>query len=305
MSKEITLEVNRLTIVKSKKLLIKELSFEVRKGEIFGFLGPNGAGKTTTIKAIVGLSSINEGDIKINGFNLKEDFKKAISNVGAVVENPEMYEFLSGYDNLLHFSRMLEGVNKERLHEVAKLVSLENRLDEKVKTYSLGMKQRLGLAQALIHSPSLLILDEPTNGLDPAGIRELRDHLRYLAYTEGVSIIISSHLLSEMEMICDRVGIVNDGKLIKIEDVEKNDHDGKHQTLFEIDNKSKVISLLKEKNYQVENGKEENQILINVNKDEIPVLNKLITENNISVYQIKTIFSSLEDDFIETTNESE
>ncbi|TXK89538.1 ABC transporter ATP-binding protein, partial [Parageobacillus sp. SY1] len=204
-----------------KKTIIHDLSLEVFPGEVFGFLGPNGAGKTTTIRMIVGLMGITSGEVLINGISIQKDFEKAIQHVGAIVENPEMYKFLTGYQNLLHYARMAKGVTKERIDEVVKLVGLEKRIHDKVKTYSLGMRQRLGLAQALLHRPSLLILDEPTNGLDPAGIREIRDYLRKLAKEEGLGIIVSSHLLSEMEMMCDRFAIIQHGRLVGIESVQE------------------------------------------------------------------------------------
>src|SRR5690606_37921093 len=152
----------------------------------------------------------------INGFSIEKDFEKAIRSVGAIVENPEMYKCLSGYQNLRHYARMIPGISKERIEEVIELVGLRNRIHEKVKRYSLGMRQRLGVAQALLHKPEVLILDEPTNGLDPAGIRELRDYLRKLTKEDGISVIVSSHLLSEMELMCDRVAIIQQGKLVDV-----------------------------------------------------------------------------------------
>ena len=140
----------------------------MKNGEVFGFLGPNGAGKTTTIRMIVGLMDMTTGDIKISGYSVKKNFEKAVSQVGAIVENPEMYKFLSGYQNLLHYARMSKGITNEKIAETVKLVGLTDRIHDKVKTYSLGMRQRLGIAQALLHNPKVLILDEPTNGLDPA-----------------------------------------------------------------------------------------------------------------------------------------
>jgi ABC-2 type transport system ATP-binding protein len=196
--------------------IIDDLTFDVPRGEIFGFLGPNGAGKTTTIRMIVGLMSITKGQILINGKNIKTEFEQAIRHVGAIVESPEMYKYLSGYQNLVHFARMVPGVTKERIDEVVSLVKLENRIHDKVKKYSLGMRQRLGVAQALLHRPALLILDEPTNGLDPEGIHELRDYLLHMTRTEGITVIVSSHLLSEMELMCDRVAILQHGKLIDV-----------------------------------------------------------------------------------------
>lgn len=167
-------------IIKGRKI-IDSLSFQVEAGEVFGFLGPNGAGKTTTIRMIVGLINMSDGDIIICKESVRDQFEKAIQHVGAIVENPEMYKFLSGYENLLHYARMVKGISKQKIMETVELVGLKDRIHDKVRTYSLGMRQRLGLAQSLLHDPKVLILDEPTNGLDPAGIREIRDHLRMLA----------------------------------------------------------------------------------------------------------------------------
>ncbi len=201
------------------KTIIDNLSFDVYEGEVFGFLGPNGAGKTTTIRMIVGLMNISKGDVLISGKSIKKDFEGAIKDVGAIVENPELYKFMSGYQNLKHFARMQNGITEERMKEVIELVGLTDRINDKVKTYSLGMRQRLGLAQCLLHKPKLLILDEPTNGLDPAGIREIRAYIRKLAQEEGMAVIVSSHLLSEMEMMCDRIGIIQSGKLVDVQQV--------------------------------------------------------------------------------------
>ncbi|MDF2963298.1 MAG: bacitracin transporter ATP-binding protein [Paenibacillus sp.] len=198
------------------KTIVDHLSFDVLPGEVFGFLGPNGAGKTTTIRMMVGLMSLTEGEVLVNGLSVKRQFEQAMIHVGAIVENPEFYKFLSGYQNLQHFARMIPGITEERLEEVIALVRLEHRIHDKVKTYSLGMRQRLGVAQAILHRPAVLILDEPTNGLDPEGIRELRDYLRQLSREEGLAVIVSSHLLSEMELMCDRVAIIQNGRLLDV-----------------------------------------------------------------------------------------
>src|SRR5690606_36103405 len=194
-------------------------------GEVFGLLGPNGAGKTTSIRMMVGLMKLSEGQIRICGKNVQTHFEEAMLNVGAIVENPEMYKYMSGYDNLIHYARMMSNITKQRINEVIGLVGLEARIHDKVKTYSLGMRQRLGVAQALLHKPKLLILDEPTNGLDPAGIRELRDYLRQLAKDEQIAVIVSSHLLSEMELMCDRVAIIQNGKLLDMKQLKNNSRD--------------------------------------------------------------------------------
>lgn len=154
-----------------KRNIVNDLSFDIQAGEVFGFLGPNGAGKTTTIRMMVGLTKISQGDILIKGQSITKDFNKAIRNIGAIIENPDLYKYLTGYQNLKHYGRMVSGVTKARINEIIEIVGLKDRIYDKVKTYSLGMRQRLGIAQAILNSPSLLILDEPTNGLDPAGIR--------------------------------------------------------------------------------------------------------------------------------------
>lgn len=198
------------------KTIVDQLTFDVHPGEVFGFLGPNGAGKTTTIRMMVGLMSLTQGEVLVNGLSVKRQFEQAMQHIGAIVENPEFYKFLSGYQNLQHYARMIPGITEERLEEVIALVRLEHRIHDKVKTYSLGMRQRLGVAQAILHRPDVLILDEPTNGLDPEGIRELRDYLRLLSREEGLAVIVSSHLLSEMELMCDRVAIIQNGKLLDV-----------------------------------------------------------------------------------------
>lgn len=198
------------------KPIIHDMTFDVFTGEVFGFLGPNGAGKTTTIRMLVGLAAADGGDIVIGGISLRDQFPQAIAQVGCIVENPELYKFMTGRENLEQFARMSGGITAERIEEIVRFVDLERAIDDKVKTYSLGMRQRLGIAQALLHRPKILILDEPTNGLDPAGIREMRQFIRRLAEEEGLAVFISSHLLSEIEMMCDRVAIINKGQVISV-----------------------------------------------------------------------------------------
>ena len=221
MEEKAIVQIKNVTKKIGKKVIIDDLTFDVHSGEVFGFLGPNGAGKTTTIKMLLGLMSITKGEMYIDGFNVEKDFEKAIAKVGGIIENPDLYKYLTGYQNLVHFWRMYPDIKRERIDEVIKIVGLEKRIHDKIKTYSLGMRQRLGVAQALLNSPKLLVLDEPTNGLDPAGIHELRNHLRTLAREENIAVIVSSHLLSEMELMCDRVGIIQNGKLVRIQDMKE------------------------------------------------------------------------------------
>ena len=178
-------------------------------------------GKTTTIKLILGLQSITSGKVVINGFNIKKDFTKAISKVGAIVESPDMYMYLSGYENLKLIANLYEGIDKKRIDEVVRLVKLDERIHDKVSKYSLGMRQRLGIAQAILHKPLLLILDEPTNGLDPEGIKEMRELLLELAKKEKMAILISSHNLAELDNLCNKVCIIKNGNIIETSDITK------------------------------------------------------------------------------------
>lgn len=217
---EPVLKVSQLTKTISGRQIVKDVSFEVQAGQVFGFLGPNGAGKTTTIRMLVGLIRPTAGEIVINGFNLRTDFQNALRHVGSIVENPDLYPYLTGYENLLQLARMQGQEAVGRIDEVVELVGLTSRIHDKVGSYSLGMRQRLGISQALLNKPKLLILDEPTNGLDPAGIRELRTFLQELAQ-QGMSIFISSHLLAEVELLCTYVAMIRDGKVVRTGSVEE------------------------------------------------------------------------------------
>ncbi|MNH99334.1 putative ABC transporter ATP-binding protein YxlF [compost metagenome] len=295
-------EIRNISKRIGSKTIIDSLSFDVPPGEVFGFLGPNGAGKTTTIRMMVGLMSITEGDIFIGGSSIRTDFEKAIRHVGAIVENPEMYKFLTGYQNLVHYARMIPGINKERIQEVITLIGMENRIREKVKTYSLGMRQRLGIAQALLHKPSLLILDEPTNGLDPAGIRELRDHLRKLTREEGISVIVSSHLLSEMELMCDRIAIIQNGKLVDVRLIKDFVQDvAGAQVIFEVDQPQAALAVLQQNLQGLSIAEEGGALLLQLDREQIADANSWLVQAGIKVYGIRTTNKSLEDKFLEMT----
>lgn len=290
-------------VIKGRKI-IDSLSFQVEAGEVFGFLGPNGAGKTTTIRMIVGLINMSDGDIYICNESIRDQFEKAIKHVGAIVENPEMYKFLSGYENLLHYARMMKGISKEKIMETVELVGLTDRIHDKVRTYSLGMRQRLGLAQSLLHDPKVLILDEPTNGLDPAGIREIRDHLRMLAKERNMAVIVSSHLLSEMEMMCDRIGIIQDGRLVDVQLVK--DFVAVEQVFeIELNPLDKAISLLQEISPDLQCVKRGQALLITVTKEKIPEIIKTLVLQDIRIFGIKEVLKTLEDRFLELTNQRE
>ncbi|PIC74564.1 ABC transporter ATP-binding protein [Sporosarcina sp. P17b] len=289
-------ELQNLTKVIGNKKIIDNISLSLYPGQITGFLGPNGAGKTTTIRMMVGLMKRTSGEILIDGKSLSEDFEEGLSKVGVIVENPEMYKFMSGYKNLLHFARMQKDISKERINEVVTQVGLEQRIHEKVSTYSLGMRQRLGLAQALLHRPKFLILDEPTNGLDPAGIREFRQHLRTVAETEGVSVFVSSHMLSEIELMCDRIAVIQNGRLVDIRDMSETTQS--HYYL-ELSPAEEAKSLLISKGFTVESlpvG-----LLLQAEKEQIPSIIQLLTSNKIEVYAVQPHRKTLEDQFLEMT----
>jgi ABC-2 type transport system ATP-binding protein len=299
---EVAVQLSNVCKDIGSKEIIKNVSFEVYKGEVFGFLGPNGAGKTTTIRMMVGLMNITSGDIHIDGVSIKTDFEKAVRQVGAIVENPEMYKFLTGYQNLKQYARMVPGVTEERLDEVIELVGLTGRIREKVKTYSLGMRQRLGIAQALLHKPKVLILDEPTNGLDPAGIREIRDYLRSLAREEGMAIVVSSHLLSEMELMCDRVGIIQKGELIDIQSIRDFIQDG-GKTLYQLDCESAEEAMKLMREMEIPHTKNGGVLQVEIERESVPLIIKKLVERDIGVFEIKEVIKTLEDKFLEKTSQ--
>mgnify|MGYP001247397402 FL=1 len=233
-SGETVLSVKGLKKRIGRKMIIHDVSFDVRAGEVFGFLGPNGSGKTTTIRMLTSLIRPTEGEVRICGDDLVRHPERALRHIGSIVENPEMYDFMTGWENLEHFARMQPGITRERIAEVTEIVGLAQRIHDKVKTYSLGMRQRLGIAQALLNRPKLLILDEPTNGLDPLGIKELRAFIRRLA-DEGMALFISSHLLSEIQLMCDRVAIIARGRVIAVGKVDELVAQADTYTLWKLD----------------------------------------------------------------------
>lgn len=227
-TQEIVLSVEHVKKKIGRKWIIHDVSFDVRAGEIFGFLGPNGAGKTTTIRMLVDLIKPSSGMIKVCGYDVNRQQEQALRYIGSIVENPEMYSYMTGWENLEHFARMQPGIDQHRIQEVVNIVRLDRRIHDKVSTYSLGMRQRLGIAQALLGRPKLLILDEPTNGLDPKGIKEMRQFIHQLA-EEGLAVFVSSHLLSEIQLLCDRVAIISSGRVLAVGEVDEliagnNDH---------------------------------------------------------------------------------
>lgn len=280
-----------------KKQILNNVSFEIEEGDILGFIGPNGAGKTTTIKLILGLQSITQGKVSINSYDIEKQFTKAIERVGAIVENPDLYMYLSGYENLKLIANMYGGINQTRIDEVVKLVKLENRIKDKVSKYSLGMRQRLGIAQAILHKPNLLILDEPTNGLDPEGIKEMRELLVQLAKEEKMAILISSHNLAELDNLCNKVCIIKNGNIIETSDINAiKKQKNKQYKIFEVDDTKKVKELFPEA-VMIKN----NKFKLDIAREKIPEIIIKLVENQVKIFGIKEEEKSLEQAFFEKT----
>ncbi|EAC9068327.1 ABC transporter ATP-binding protein [Listeria monocytogenes] len=297
---ETVLKLEHVTKKIGQKNIVHDISFDIHKGEVFGLLGPNGAGKTTIIRSIVGLIRRSEGTVFINGKNVDTEYKAAISEVGAIIENPEFYMYMSGWANLKQFARMSQkNITDEHIREIVELVKLTGAIDQKVKTYSLGMRQRLGVAQALIHSPALLILDEPTNGLDPQGMAEFRTLIRDLA-TKGTSVLISSHLLSEIQQITDRFAIINKGVLThteKMSDLLEN-----HVAAYKLKVSDPVATTTVLTTLPVKLvTQKEDLFKIEVAHEDVHLIARALIQANIDLLEMVPLQASLEERFLELT----
>lgn len=298
MAKKV-LEVKNLTKVYGTRKAVDNVSFDVYEGEILGFLGANGAGKSTTMKMILGLTSISSGSVYISGRNVETDFEKAIENVGGLIETPHMYPYLSGYGNLKFYASLYKGIGKERIMEVAEIVGLSRRLNDKVRNYSLGMKQRLGIAQALLHKPKLLVLDEPTNGLDANGIKEIKVLLKRLTKLSGTSILISSHILSTMESLCDRIAIIDNGKLIEIKTLDeiKRRYAKNGSTYVKVGAPNLSGKLIQDK-FGIKVGICGNKVMFDATESLLAKIIVMLTQHKIPIYSAGEIDYSLEDMFL-------
>ena len=281
-----------------RRQILKDITLDVQAGEIFGLIGPNGAGKTTLIRMICGLMKHSEGEIRLMDHDIKTSFRTAIRELGAVIENPAFYLDLTGWQNLWLVANLYKGITRERILEVVELVGLEESIHDKVDTYSLGMKQRLGIAQAILHKPRLLILDEPTNGLDPSGIHDLREHLLRLAREEGTAIFLSTHLLSEVEMLCDRIAIMKDGRLLDIRQTNREE-----VLVIETDEQEKAVGLLRGR-YSVLST-DMGRIRLMIERSEVPDVNAILVENQIRVYHLAYENQNLEQIFLQSVTEKE
>jgi ABC-type multidrug transport system ATPase subunit len=296
------IEVNNLTKTFKNFTAVNHLSFNVYRGDIYGFLGQNGAGKSTTMRMLLTLIQPTAGTINFFGLPLHDNSNAILAKVGAVIEKPDVYKYLSAYDNLQLFAKLsnCKPTKKELLQQLA-LVGLEQRAYDKVKTFSQGMKQRLGIAIALIHNPEIIILDEPTNGLDPQGIADIRNLILQLKQEQHKTIIVSSHLLSEVEQVATRVLIIDKGKKI-IEDTAANLFDPS-QTIVEIQTLNNAITLEKlqhsqwQQHIQTFNG---NSLKLKLHYNQIPTLHKSLCEMNIDVVSLQPRHN-LEDYFLQVT----
>ena len=296
-----TLKVRNLTKRYKERLAVNNISFEVFQGEIFGFLGPNGAGKTTTLKIITGLANPTSGTVQVCGFDVVHQFEKAIANIGGIIENPELYSYMSGLDNLKYYAKLSpKKITRQKIDEVVRLVGMESRIKDKVKTYSLGMRQRVGIAQALLHDPRLLVLDEPTNGLDPEGIQEMRAFLKRLAHDNKISIIISSHILAEMEQLCDTVAIIDNGVIIEVKSMQeiKKAAEKANRIRVKVDYPNYAGKIIMSKlNVEVEVAG--NSIVFPLPDEQIPKVTASLIAKGISIYGITSMTKSLEEVFLE------
>ena len=279
-----------------KKQILKNVSLELKQGDILGFIGPNGAGKTTTIKLILRLQSIDSGSVTIKGYDIQKEFEKAIVNVGTIVENPDLYMYMTGYQNLKLIKNMYKNVDDKRIDEVVKLVGLEQRINDKVSKYSLGMRQRLGIAQAILHKPEVLILDEPTNGLDPEGIKELRDLLKELAQKEKMGILISSHNLAELESFCNKITIIKNGEVVETSEINKVKK-VEESYIIEVNNLDSIEEIIGIKIEKIN----ENKFRIHVGKEQISEIVKKLVKAKKEIYLVVEETLSLEDAFLKKT----
>ena len=297
MDSQPALVASHLTKVIGKRIIVDDASFELHPGEVFGFLGPNGAGKTTTIRMLVGLIKPTEGNVTICGYDLRRQFEEALRCVGCIVETPDLYRFMTGRENLEHFARML-GVGKEEIERVGELVAMAHRLDQRVGTYSLGMRQRLGIAQAMLGNPRVLILDEPANGLDPAGIREMRELLRSLAAERKMGVFVSSHLLAEVELMCDRVAIIHKGRILR----EATVHalvSGSRMMEFRVGDVARAAEVIRGLGMEVEtNG---DRLFVPIEEAAAPPLIAALTGHGIDVFHAQKRVQTLEETFLEAT----
>ena len=304
-SSENIIEISSLTKRFKEVLAVDQLSFTVKRGDVFGFLGPNGAGKSTTIRMLLSLISQTSGRIKVFDKSLNEHRKEILSNVGAIVEKPDFYLYLPAIKNLEILAKISgKDVSRSRINELLELVGLRDRAKSKVKTYSHGMKQRLGIAQALLHNPELIVLDEPTTGLDPQGMKEIRDLIIHLSKDEKKTIFLSSHILSEIELVANRMIIINKGRKIVEGDVSELLDSSTVKVTVEVENIESAKSVLVSSSWQNQiDTIAGNKINFKLDRNNISELNKYLVDNGVKVGALVPV-RSLEDYFLSITASS-
>lgn len=304
MPEEKIIEVKNLTKRFKDTTAVNNLNFSVYTGDVFGFLGPNGAGKSTTIRMLLSLIFPSKGEINIFGKSLFHSKKEILKNIGAIVEKPDFYGYLSAYKNLEMLGKMYgNSITKNQIMDLLDFVGLSQRANSKVKTFSHGMKQRLGIAQALLHDPELIILDEPSTGLDPQGMKEIRDLIIHLSKEKNKTILLSSHILNEVEQVANRMIIINKGKTIVEGNVFDLLNNQKVKVIFEFtDSQSENIKqILSTTNWnETISHLDKNKITFLLSQNEIPLLNKYLVENGINISSIIPI-KSLEEYFLKIT----
>lgn len=298
---EYIVETSGLSKKFKKEYAVSDVNMKIKKGEIYGFLGPNGAGKTTTIRMLLGLMKPTSGSINIFNKNIKNDKLNILREIGSLVESPSYYPHLTAYENLEALRKILD-VPSKRIDKVLEIVRLTNAKNKKVKNFSLGMKQRLGIAASLLHEPKLLILDEPTNGLDPSGIIEIRNLIKQLPTEFDMTILISSHLLSEMDQLATSVGIISKGKLVFQDSITAMRKLAKQKVVLNVDDQEKAWRSLLAKGMQVE--KQDGYIYLEEHENkEIANAVRYLVQDGISIYRVEESKRSLEDIFLDMTSE--
>lgn len=301
MMSGVALQTEELTKRFGNRTVVDRLSLRVERGDIYGFLGPNGAGKSTTLRMLLGLVRPASGVIKFSARAGSWEYLRARSHVGAIIETPAFYETFSARRNLQLLASLSGGVQRKRVDEVLKIVDLHERALDPVKTFSYGMRQRLGIAQALLPTPDIIILDEPTNGLDPQGIQETRQLIRRLRDELQLTVLLSSHLLTEVEQLCNRVGIIHEGRLLYEGGPEKLIASTNRYKL-RVDNSSSAFELLSEESNVTVSRNGAAYLHVDTDMERIPDLNALLVANGIKVYELSPAQESLEEAFLRLTN---
>lgn len=301
MSAAPAVEATDLSKQFGQRRAVREASFRLERGQVLGLVGPNGAGKTTLMRMLVGLIRPTSGAVRLFGHDVGREFEAALSSVGAIIETPDMYKFLTGRQNLAQYARMRQGVSAERIAETVRFVGLTDRIDERITRYSLGMRQRLGIAQALLHRPDLLILDEPTNGLDPAGMQDMRRMIRHLADERGMAVLVSSHLLHDVQAVCDTVAVLQEGRTIAAGDIASFLRAGATAFRFAVSDVARASAIGTEHGWHVRAGAGADGTFVAESEQPPDALNELLVRAGVRVSRIEAVGHTLEEAFLRLT----